>query len=91
MTGTEVDNLKEAADAEAWEALNKAPEIDKAAQVRAVALLNEGIRFLMQVESCIAEAATEIESTPDGHRIYSLQGDAEELENFLRLQVERMA
>ena len=90
MTGTEVDNLKEAADAEAWERLNATPEIDRAAQARAVDLLKEAIRLLVQVESCLDDAAGELEETPDENRIVSLKDGTEELETYLRLQVERM-
>lgn len=83
---TDVDAIKEAADAKEWEDLNRDdPKAQKAAQ-----LLTDAVKLLEQAETLIAQAAETVEFTPEAARTESLHMDAEDLEIAIRLQIGRL-
>lgn len=82
---TEVDAIKEAADAKAWEELNKEDPHAKAA----VDLLTKAAHALQQAEDFLQQAATEVEDSPETYRIASLEGAVEDLETLVRSQARR--
>jgi hypothetical protein len=85
MTGAEVDAIKEAADAMAWEELNEDDPHAKAA----VDLLTKAAHALQQAEDFLQQAAAEVEDSPETYRIASLEGAVEELETLVRSQARR--
>lgn len=86
MTDAQLDAIKEAADARAWEELNKEDPHTKAA----VDLLTMAVQLLERVESLVQDAAEAVEDVPETDRIASLNIDAEELEIAVRMQIRRM-
>ena len=85
MTGAEVDAIKEAADAMAWEELNEDDPHAKAA----VDLLTKAAHALQQAEDYLQQAAAEVEDSPETYRIASLEGAVEDLETLVRSQERR--
>lgn len=85
MTGAEVDAIKEAADAMAWEELNEEDPHAKAA----VDLLTKAAHALQQAEDFLQQAAAEVENSPETYRIASLEQSVEDLEIDVREQARR--
>lgn len=85
MTGAEVDAIKEAADAMAWEELNEDDPHAKAA----VDLLTKAAHALQQAEDFLQQAATEVEGSPETHRIAALEEAAENLDADVWTQIRR--
>ena len=86
MTGAEVDAIKEAADAMAWEEFNRE---DPKAQA-AVSILKVARSGVAQAVLLLCKAAEMVEDTPETHRIDSLANDLEDLGCAIGAQVERM-
>ena len=86
MTGAEVDAIKEAADAKAWEELNKEDPHAKAA----VDLLTKAAHALQQAEDFLQQAAAEVEDSPETYRIASLEQAVEDLEIDIKAQQRRL-
>jgi hypothetical protein len=82
---TDVDAIKEAEDAKAWEELNKEDPHAKAA----VDLLTKAAHALQQAEDFLQQAATEVEDSPETYRIASLEQSVEDLEIDVRKQAGR--
>lgn len=85
MTGAEVDAIKEAADARAWEELNEEDPHVKAA----VCLLDKAVQALQEAEDFLYQAAAEVEDSPETYRIASLEESVEDLEIDVREQARR--
>jgi hypothetical protein len=82
---TDVDAIKEAEDAKAWEELNKEDPHAKAA----VDLLTKAAHALQQAEDFLQQAAAEVEDSPETYRIASLEQSVEDLEIDVRKQAGR--
>jgi hypothetical protein len=82
---TDVDAIKEAADAKAWEELNKEDPHAKAA----VDLLTKAAHALQQAEDFLNQAAAEVEGSPETHRIAALEEAAENLDADVWTQIRR--
>lgn len=82
---TDVDAIKEAADAKAWEELNKEDPHAKAA----VDLLTKAAQALQKAEDFLQQAAAEVEDSPETYRIASLEQSVEDLEIDVRKQAGR--
>lgn len=81
-----VDEIKEAADANAWEALNAIdPRAEKAREQ-----IKQAVSMIEQAEKALQDAAEAVENTTHGDVIESYLSDLEFLETDLRLQIERM-
>jgi vacuolar-type H+-ATPase subunit E/Vma4 len=81
-----VDEIKEAADANAWEALNAIdPRAEKAREQ-----IKQAVLMIEQAEKALQDAAEAVENTTHGDVIESYLSDLEFLETDLRLQIERM-
>jgi hypothetical protein len=85
MTGAEVDTIKEAADARAWEELN---EEDPHVQA-AVCLLDKAVQALQEAEDFLYQAAAEVEDSPETYRIASLEDSVATLKSDVLMQVGR--
>ena len=85
MTGAEVDMIKEAEDARAWEELN---EEDPHVQA-AVDLLTKAAHALQQAEDFLQQAAAEVEDSPETYRIASLEESVGNLEADVMAQIRR--
>ena len=85
MAGAEIDTIKEAADARAWEEMNKEDPHAKAA----VDLLTKAAHALQQAEDYLQQAAAEVEDSPETYRIASLEEAVENLEIDVREQARR--
>jgi hypothetical protein len=85
MTGAEVDAIKEAADAMAWEELNEDDPHAKAA----VDLLTKAAHALQQAEDFLQQAAAEVEDSPETYRIASLEDSVATLKSDVLMQVGR--
>jgi len=82
---TEVDAIKEAADARAWEELNKDDPDAKAA----VDLLTKAVHALQQAEDYLRDAAKVVENSPETYRIESLENAAVDLAFDVKKQIWR--
>lgn len=85
MTGAEVDAIKEAADARAWEELNEEDPRVKAA----IDLLTKAAHALQQAQDFLWEASQQVENSPETYRIGALEQAAQELEFDVRAQIRR--
>ena len=85
MTGAEVDTIKEAADARAWEELNEEDPHAKAA----VDLLTKAAQALQEAEDFLYQAAAEVEDSPETCRIASLEDSVATLKSDVLTQVGR--
>jgi hypothetical protein len=85
MTGAEVDAIKEAADARAWEELNEEDPRVKAA----IELLTKAAHALQQAQDFLWEASQQVENSPETYRIGALEQAAQELEFDVRAQIRR--
>jgi hypothetical protein len=86
MTGAEVDAIKEAADAAAWEEQTKEEPNVQAA----IDLLTKAVDTLAQVQEYLSQAAEAVEDSPETHRIASIENDVAEIELYVRAQIRRM-
>ncbi len=85
MTGAEVDAIKEAADAKAWEELNEEdPRV-----TAAIDSLKDAIAALQQVEDSLNSAAGAVDDRPETYRIMSLMQSAVDLECDIEAQIRR--
>jgi len=82
---TDIDAIKEAADARAWEELNEEDPHAKAA----VDLLTKAAHALQQAEDFLQQAAAEVEDSPETYRLASLEEAVEDLEVDVREQARR--
>lgn len=85
MTGAEIDTIKEAEDARAWEELN---EEDPRIQA-AVDLLTKAAQALQDAEDFLYQAAAEVEDSPETYRIASLEESVGNLEADVMAQIRR--
>ena len=83
---TNVDAVKEAADAKAWEELNKEDPNAKAA----AELLVKAANALQQAEEFLNKAAAEVEDSPETYRIAALSEAVVGLEIDVLAQKRRM-
>jgi hypothetical protein len=83
---TDVDAIKEAADAKAWEDMHEEDPHMKAA----VDLLTKAERALQQAEDFLQQAAAEVEDSPETYRIAALEQAVEDLEIDVRAQARRL-
>lgn len=83
---TSVDTIKEAADAKAWEELNRDDPHAKAA----VELLTQAVQTLQTASELLSQAAAEVEHSPETHRIAALQCAAEILAIDVQMQARRL-
>lgn len=86
MTGAQLDAIKGAEDAMAWEEQNKSdPQIETA-----ITHLKLAVQAMEEAEKCLQRAAEAVESIPETDRIVSLHMGLEEFEIHVRIQIERM-
>ena len=85
MIGAEVDAIKEAADARAWEELNEEdPRV-----TAAIDSLKDAIAALQQAQDFLWKASQQVENSPETYRIGALEQAAQELEFDVRAQIRR--
>jgi hypothetical protein len=86
MTDAQLDAIKAAEDAFAWEALNK----DNHKWEMAIAFLRQAAMAFVEAESYLQSAAEAVEDTPETDRIAALDDAAQDIEHNVRAQIERM-
>lgn len=86
MTVAQMDAIKAAEDAFAWEALNK----DDPQTQKAVEMLTLAVQVLERFSNLVQLARDAVENTPEEYRIAALDDAAQDIEDNVRAQIERM-